>query len=514
MRCALCSGNHPANYRRCTVYKDLQQRNKTNLNNHKLHVNSSLKSNNVQDSLPRNTTPNNPPLSQSQTYAQATQGQHAQSDIPLPTPDIESLIASFVSEDSYQSINFITYSGNLKLIGKKKMNNSVKNKSLLVLQFNANGLKNHVNIFQNVLYDKRIDIALITETHFTTYTHIFIPGYQLIKANHPDNVAHGGVAIFIKNSIHFQPQTNYCLDHIQSCTIIVKLNNIPITVGAFYSLPRHNILNATFTDYFNTIKNNFIIGGDFNAKHSAWGCRTNNPRGIVLYNFVNTNNFNILAPPGPTYWPSSPGKKTDILDIFVTKISSNLHCLTNNILDLNFDHSSVILNVSATVFARVEPPRLFPLSTDRLEFPNILNQRIDLKIKLKSNHEIDEAVNNLTMLIQSATWEATKPNKTHNYKNNYPIVSEQIPCLIVEKRRARAKYLVTRLPSHKTAYNKLGYSLKKALAKYKSYEFEKKLHSLSVTDVSLWRETKRLLKYKTALPPLLNDENSFQMLKS
>lgn len=56
------------------------------------------------------------------------------------------------------------------------MNNSATNKSLLVLQFNANGLKNHVNILQNVLYDKRIDIALITETHFTKYTHIFIPG--------------------------------------------------------------------------------------------------------------------------------------------------------------------------------------------------------------------------------------------------------------------------------------------------------------------------------------------------
>ncbi|KAL4156013.1 hypothetical protein QTP88_000048 [Uroleucon formosanum] len=86
-----------------------------------------------------------------------------------------------------------------------------------------------------------------------------------------------------------------------------------------------------------------------------------------------------------------------------------------------------------------------------------------------SNYDIDEAVNNLTMLIQSATWEATKPNKTHDSKNNYPIVSDQIRCLIVEKRRARAKYQVTRLPSHKTAYNKLANLLKKVLAKYKSF---------------------------------------------
>ncbi|KAL4125770.1 hypothetical protein QTP88_010010 [Uroleucon formosanum] len=78
----------------------------------------------------------------------------------------------------------------------------------------------------------------------------------------------------------------------------------------------------------------------------------------------------------------------------------------------------------------------------------------------------------------------------------------------VEKRRARAKYQVTRLPSHKTAYNKLANLLKKVLAKYKSYEFEQKLHSLSVIYGSLWRETKRLLKYKTASPPLLNADNS------
>lgn len=98
MRCALCTGNHPANYRGCTVYKNLQQRKKTNLNNHQLHVNSSHKSNNVQDSHPRNATPYNPPSGQSQTYAQATQGQHIQPGIPPPTPDINLLMSSFVSE--------------------------------------------------------------------------------------------------------------------------------------------------------------------------------------------------------------------------------------------------------------------------------------------------------------------------------------------------------------------------------------------------------------------------------
>lgn len=37
---------------------------------------------------PCNFTPYNPPLGQSKTYAQATQGQHIHSDIPSPPLDI------------------------------------------------------------------------------------------------------------------------------------------------------------------------------------------------------------------------------------------------------------------------------------------------------------------------------------------------------------------------------------------------------------------------------------------
>jgi hypothetical protein len=74
--------------------------------------------------------------------------------------------------------------------------------------------------------------------------------------------------------------------------------------------------------FFNIINNNFTIGGDFNDKHHAWGYHASNPRGIILHNFININNFNILSPPKSIYWPSSITKKPDILDIFVAKIPS------------------------------------------------------------------------------------------------------------------------------------------------------------------------------------------------
>jgi hypothetical protein len=242
-------------------------------------------------------------------------------------------------------------------------------------------------------------------------------------------------------------------------------------------------------DYFNTIKINFIIGGDYNAKHQSWGCRVNNPRGIVLYNLANERHINVFDPPGSTYWPTTPNKNPVILDIFAAKILSHLHCSTVNILDLNSDHSSVLLTISATPLTRVDPPKLFTNQTDHKKFHDIINEKIDLKTKLKTTSDIYEAINNLTTFIQHAAWTSTKPDKTislikNNSNSNYFLLPEEIRSLITEKRRVRAAYQLSRLSSHKSVYNKLAKSLKKILAKHKAISLEKILYQLSAANGS------------------------------
>ena len=295
---------------------------------------------------------------------------------------------------------------------------SYTSNSLLILLFNSNGLKNHSNELQIVLQEKRIDIALISETHFTKYSHIAIPGYHLLKTNHPDNSAHGGAAIYIKSSLSFQSLPNFCQPHLQSCAILLHLNNIPTTLAAIYSPPRHNINIQNYVDYFSSFSQNFIIGGDFNAKHLSWGCRTNNPRGLVLYNFINLKGYTILAPPKPTYWPTSLRKKPDILDIFVSNMPRNLFCSTTNLLEPCSDHSAVLLTISACPPIRPTLPKLFHHSTDRLKFHDLVNKNINLKVSLKSPQEIDAIINNLTKVIQFAAW-ASGPTEIQ-YSNVAP----------------------------------------------------------------------------------------------
>jgi exonuclease III len=73
--------------------------------------------------------------------------------------------------------------------------------SLRIALWNANGLTNHKLELQNFLNIHKIDVALISETNFTTRTVFKIPNYKVYHIPHPDDRAHGGAAIIIRNSI-------------------------------------------------------------------------------------------------------------------------------------------------------------------------------------------------------------------------------------------------------------------------------------------------------------------------
>ncbi|KAL4084985.1 hypothetical protein QTP88_027838 [Uroleucon formosanum] len=106
--CALCQENHPASYKGCSIYKNLQRRKNPNtINNKNLTVktNSNLKfkSKNVQDSHPSNSSMHLP--DQPITYADATSGLSSKPvpppQVPLtppPVTDINTLMASFLNE--------------------------------------------------------------------------------------------------------------------------------------------------------------------------------------------------------------------------------------------------------------------------------------------------------------------------------------------------------------------------------------------------------------------------------
>lgn len=70
-------------------------------------------------------------------------------------------------------------------------------KQLRIMEWNANGLLQHRQELQTVLDVEKIDVCLITETHFTKESFIKFRGYKTYHITHPGNSARGGSAIII-----------------------------------------------------------------------------------------------------------------------------------------------------------------------------------------------------------------------------------------------------------------------------------------------------------------------------
>jgi len=80
-------------------------------------------------------------------------------------------------------------------------------KSLKIILWSANGLKQNEPKLLHLLIQNKIDVAQITETHYIS-TNYFFSGFQLYRADHPDGTAHVGSAILISNQIqHYQLQS-------------------------------------------------------------------------------------------------------------------------------------------------------------------------------------------------------------------------------------------------------------------------------------------------------------------
>jgi exonuclease III len=107
-------------------------------------------------------------------------------------------------------------------------------KFLRIAHWNANGLAQHKDEVQLFLQHK-IDILLVSETHFTTKSHFRILQYNSYYTNHPDDTAHAGTAILVKQTTQHYELSQYATDLLQATSICVRTFPFEMTVSALYS---------------------------------------------------------------------------------------------------------------------------------------------------------------------------------------------------------------------------------------------------------------------------------------
>jgi hypothetical protein len=137
--------------------------------------------------------------------------------------------------------------------------------------WNDNGLEQHKEEVITFPINSHIDVLLISETHFTERTYFKIPNYVTYNTNHPAGTAHGGTAILIKSTVHHYELPKYQKIFLQSTAIKVTTLPYDLTIAAVYCPPCHNIKINELQEYFQTLGNKFIAGGDYDSKHIRWG---------------------------------------------------------------------------------------------------------------------------------------------------------------------------------------------------------------------------------------------------
>ena len=378
---------------------------------------------------------------------------------------------------------------------------------LKIAFWNANGLAQHTLEVKSFLKTNQVEIFLISETHFTEKSHFYIPQYKFYHAMHPDETAHGGSAILIKNTIKHHKGILFRSNELQATNIIVEDWHGPVSISSVYSPQKHNIKKDKYKEFFKTLGHRFLACGDYNAKHTVWGSRLITTKGRQLYSAIKDLSLNVTFPDSPTYWPTDLNKIPDLIDFCVSKGMPPKFQKCESCFDLSSDHSPVILHIKHN-FSNIEQPcKLHTKKTDWNRYRFLISENLVTQLPLKTYENISDAVEHLVNTIQQSAWNSTPQ---YSYAN-IPKCSIEIRNKISEKRKARKRWQTTKSPGDKTILNKLTAELKMLLKDERDKKFESDMQNVDCTkstDFSLWKITNKVKQQHKVNHPVRKTDNN------
>jgi len=153
-----------------------------------------------------------------------------------------------------------------KVITNHKMSININNTNIVIINWNANGIKRNRNTFAAFLSHYNVDIACISETHLSTPETIKFNGYSIYRNDRLAARPSGGVSLLIRTKIKHQQAYIPPLRSLEAVAITLSINNTNTAIVSAYQSPSFNMYTNDF-DKILTVYNKVIIIGDLNSKH-------------------------------------------------------------------------------------------------------------------------------------------------------------------------------------------------------------------------------------------------------
>lgn len=171
-----------------------------------------------------------------------------------------------------------------------------------------------------------------------------------------DQKAERGTAVLIKNTIPYERV--YTPSSVGNKIIEYFIVKIKIELGWLHiiSLLANNEADHSFTSELNTLftkldldseRNFFIIAGDFNARHSAWGNSVDKRKGVLLKRWADHDDLGFRARVIPSLTPSFPSAGS-FLDLCLVDHRMEFLDLVQGKLrdvDYNSDHKALVFSI-------------------------------------------------------------------------------------------------------------------------------------------------------------------------
>lgn len=164
----------------------------------------------------------------------------------------------------------------------------------IFVQWNVQGMTTSKEDLVKVVDDVKPSIIAIQETFYGNDFVSPIGGYAgLCKQGHYNRRFHGGVALYIHNSIPFE-KIEIC-SPIQIVAARIHISDYRMmTIASVYVPPRNNQELEDLFQCIKTLPKPMVVMGDFNAHHVNWGNANSDRRGNLLQDFCLNNGLNII----------------------------------------------------------------------------------------------------------------------------------------------------------------------------------------------------------------------------
>ena len=308
-------------------------------------------------------------------------------------------------------------------------------KNLNVIIYNVQSIVSHSKTIalNNFLDLHKPEFVFISETRLKKKHIISLKNYNIFRNDQINKNV--GTAIIIKDSIKAERISIPNLKQLEITAITVQMSNLETLL----LISVYNKCSANSTDLKHDLNSllpilnkhtYYIIGGDFNARHSLWNDSQNSSAGSTIADWLQTNasvhNLCAVSQPYPTF---PRGGST--LDFFLASSNlvnilphiSNYHC---SILTSDSDHYAVQLKIIMNYQLNINTIgtesrinyRKINWTTFKLAVCNNLNINSLRTTHNLSNDEIDKAVDLFHKSIKIALDQQAIPFKAHyKYKD-------------------------------------------------------------------------------------------------